>query len=76
MNKTFTKDEIKAVEKFLNFAKEYYDEQAKHYVAEDNAKEIFEHMIHNMVHVDSMLIALNVCKTDEDAKGNVKVNVL
>lgn len=76
MNETFTKDEIKAIEKFLNFAKEYYDKEAMTYVKEDSTKEIFEHMIHNMVHVDSMLIALDVCKTGEDAKGNVNVNVL
>ena len=76
MNQTFTKDEIKAIEKFLNFAKEYYNEEARHYVSDNKAKAIFESMINNMVHADMMLIALKVCKEHKDEQGNVNVNVL
>lgn len=73
MNETFNKDEIKAIEKFLNFAKEYYDEQAKHYV--DNDK-LLEAMVGKSVDIDMMLVAIKVCKERQDNKGNVKISVL
>lgn len=73
MNETFTKDEIKAIEKFLNFAKEYYDEQAQHYV--DNDK-LLEAMVGKSVDIDMMLVAIKVCKEKPEENGNVKITVL
>lgn len=73
MNNTFTKNEVKTIEKFLNFAKEYFDEEAKRYV--DN-NTLLEAMVEKSVNADMMLIALKVCKEHQDDKGNVKINVL
>lgn len=73
MKATFTKDEIKAIEKFLNFAKDYYNKEAYDYA--DNAK-LLEAMVSKSVNIDTMLIAIKVCKDHQDNEGNVKINVL
>lgn len=73
-NETFTKDEIKAIEKFLDFSKEYFEEEAKHYCGEH--EKLFKAMIDKMVTMDTIHIAIKVCKENQDNEGNVKVNVL
>ena len=74
MKATFTKDEIKAIEKFLDFSTEYFEEEAKRYCGEND--EVFKAMIDKMVTMDTIHIAIKVCKESQDNEGNVKVNVL